>query len=74
MKTFTSLMIIVLLSLCHYVDRLSPKTENSLSVEVQSENFNLIEYEHEQIDNLRLDTVYYTHKNSNETEMFKAVN
>ena len=74
MKTFTSLMIIVLLSLCDYVDRLSPKTENSLSVEVQSENFNLIEYEHEQIDNLRLDTVYYTHNNSNETEMFKAVN
>ena len=74
MKTFTSLMIVALLSLCHYVDRLSPKTEEISTVEIKNESFNLIEYQNDQIDNLKLDTVYYTQKISNLKEISKAIN
>lgn len=63
MKTFTSLMIVILLSLCHYVDRLNPEHKEISTIEVKKDNFNLIEYEN-QINILQADTVYYTQNNT----------
>lgn len=73
MRTFTSLMIVALLSLCHYVDRLSPKLEESSSVGVKNENLKFIEYGENAIESFSADTVYYTYKNSNPTKIYDAV-
>ncbi len=74
MKAFTSLMIAILLILCHYVDRLSPEGEETLTIEVKKENFKLIEYENDQIDHFRIDTVYYSYKKSKLTDPYKTMN
>lgn len=71
MKTITSVLIIVLLSLCHYVDRLQPKQEENLSLKNASDDFNFAEYE---IDHLNADTIYYSQQNTNSIKMDKSIN
>ncbi|MDM8160941.1 hypothetical protein QUH73_14040 [Labilibaculum sp. K2S] len=68
MKPFTTAMIILLLTLCHFVDIESRKnsdytTENSQKNNrpaIESKTFNNIEYEKTVIESLRTDTVYYS--------------
>ena len=74
MKTFTSVMIIILLSLCHYVDRLSQKQENSLPPQSNNKLLSPVEYQENEIDNLRKDSIYYTHQNKKEIDIYSAVN
>ncbi|PKQ68433.1 hypothetical protein [Labilibaculum manganireducens] len=82
MKPFTSAMIILLLTLCHFVDIESRKnsdytTGNSKKNNrptIESKTFNNIEYEKAVIESLRTDTVYYSYKNSGPTEIYDDLN
>ncbi|MUP39726.1 hypothetical protein [Labilibaculum euxinus] len=82
MKPFTTAMIILLLTLCHFVDIESRKnsdypTENSKKNNrpaIESKTFNDIEYEKTVIESLRTDTVYYSYKNTVPAEIYDDLN
>lgn len=74
MKTFTSIMIIILLGLCRYVDGLSPEQEERLPPQSNNKVLSPIEYEETKIDILKTDTVYYTLQNTKEIDIISTVN
>jgi uncharacterized protein YpmB len=74
MKIFTSVMIIILLGLCHYVDELSPKQQENLPAQSSNKAYGPVEYEQNKIDILKTDTVYYTLQNTKEIDIDRTVN
>ena len=82
MKLFTSISILVLLALCHIVDinnseywnELNPKVKENLSPKIEVEIFNDIEYKKDAINSFLADTIYYSYKNSELTEIYDDMN
>lgn len=82
MKLLTSILILVLLALCHIVDTQdskfykapNSKINENLPPKTGPRVFNNIEYKEDVINYFRTDTIFYSYENSKHTEIYNSIN